>query len=67
MLVLIIRVLTELLAKQAELVTYANVDFIILVLIVRHVKLSYLNETLIFILFIFIIIKIRMLVQIIHV
>jgi hypothetical protein len=67
MLVLIIRVLTELLAKQAELVTYANVDFIILVLIVRHVKLSYLNETLIFILFIIIIIKIRMLVQIIHV
>jgi hypothetical protein len=64
--VLIIRVLTGLLAKQAELVTYVNVDFFILVSIVRHVKLSYLNETLIFVLF-YIIIKSQMLVQIIHV
>jgi hypothetical protein len=39
MLVLIIHVSMELLAKQVELVTYVNVDFIILVLIVRHVKL----------------------------
>ena len=39
MLVLIIHVSMELLAKQAELVTYVNVDFTILVLIVRHVKL----------------------------